>query len=94
MLPLTMPPHSLRSLGGGIFPLDEYSWQVCDTQDYSLSADGSGFTIELVAKRNVTFTGYSGVNISGCQRRLWSGVARETAGMFEPGTGGSCCRLT
>ena len=66
MLPLAMPPHSLRSLGGGIFPLDEYSWQVCDTQDYSLSADGSGFTIELVAKGNVTFTGvpYPGVNIS------------------------------
>ncbi len=61
-----MQQHSLRTLGGGIYPLDTHSWQVRYPRVYSLLPDGSGFSIKLAEKVNVTFRGvpYPGVNIS------------------------------
>ena len=63
---IAVQPHSLRTLGGGIYPLDISSWQVRYPRVYALLPDGSGFSIKLAEKVNVTFRGVPspGVNIS------------------------------
>eukprot|EP01043_Picozoa_sp_COSAG02_P106236 COSAG02_NODE_42235_length_386_cov_0.902439_1_plen_85_part_10 len=52
---IAVQQHSLRTLGGGIYPLDIHSWQVRYPRVYSLLPDGSGFSIKLAEKVNVTF---------------------------------------